>query len=722
MTTPEIPKQVAQALVSGTCDDPFRWLGVHAVNGGAVLRAFLPGASRVVMFTGDAGSVGQVLMPHPGAEGLFTLALAQRPGAYRLRVDFPTGRVVLDDPYRFPASIPAHDFARFQAGTDTGLHHWLGAVPLTLEGVAGFRFSVWAPNARRVSVVGDFNGWDGRRHVMRRHHDVGIWELFLPGVQEGDHYKYEILTRDGRLLHKADPLGVWQQSGPQTASLLTAVPHEPEPRTSIPQDRTAPMAIYEVHAGSWRHHDGRVLSYDELADTLIPYVVDMGFTHIEFMPLSEHPFTGSWGYQPTGLFAPTSRFGDWRACRRLVARCHEAGLGVLFDWVPGHFPADAHGLARFDGTALYEHEDPRLGQHPDWGTLIYNYDRHEVRSFLLSSAFAWLERFGFDGIRVDAVASMLYLDYSRREGEWLPNVHGGRENLGAIHFLRDANTRLYANFPGMVSVAEESTAWPGVSHPVDAGGLGFGFKWNMGWMNDTLRYMARDPVHRSHHHGELTFGLHYAFSENYVLPLSHDEVVHGKRSLLGRMPGDRWQQFANLRAYYGFMWAHPGKKLLFMGGEFAQQSEWNHDVSLDWHLLAHAEHRGVQALVRDLNRLYRSEPALHALDCQPEGFQWLRVDDAASSVVAFLRRDAAGNEVVAISNFTPLVRRDYRLGVPRAGYYAEILNTDAQAYGGGNVGNDGGVNTDSVPMEGYAQSVSLTLAPLATHYFRCVPA
>jgi len=724
-----LPEGIGAELSQGLCDDPFRWLGMHAGSECVVVRAYLPGieSAEVVLLAADHQSVSMQRWTQDAY--LFGAVIpgldAQVP--YRLRVNDGAGWSEIEDPYRFPSTLGPENFASFRAGTDVQLHHWLGAIPMQLFGCPGYRFAVWAPNARRVSVVGDFNRWDGRRHVMRRHHDAGIWELFIPErtevvkLTQGAHYKFEILTPRGELLLKADPLGVWHQASPGTASLLAGSLAPVPRRTGSSAARRKPMSIYELHAGSWRRHvDGRHYTYDELADELVPYVKDLGFTHIEFMPLAEHPFEGSWGYQPVGLFAPASRFGAWQALQRLVNRCHDAEIGVILDWVPGHFPNDTHGLRRFDGTALYEHEDPRLGEHPDWGTLVYNFDRHEVRSFLLSNAVAWIERFGFDAIRVDAVASMLYLDYSRKPGQWLPNVHGGRENLGAVSFLQAMNTQLYRLFPGLVTIAEESTAWPGVSRPVHDGGLGFGFKWNMGWMNDTLMYVSRDPVHRSHHHSELTFGLHYAFSENYILPLSHDEVVHGKRSLIGRMPGDRWCQFANLRAYLGFMWAHPGKKLLFMGGEFAQQSEWNHDVGLDWHLLAHPEHRGVQSLVKDLNRVYCTEPALFGLDCEAAGFAWLRADDSVNSVIAFLRREEAGEVIVVVCNFTPVVRSGYRIGVPAGGFYRELLNTDSDRYGGGNVGNLGGLTADPWPMDGQEHSLEVTVPPLATVLFKQV--
>jgi 1,4-alpha-glucan branching enzyme len=712
-----LPDGVAADLCSGICDDPFRWLGLHRIDDHQILfRALIPGADALELVTDDDVIP---LRRWQQDQPLYGVVLGMLPQAYRLRGVFNGHSSTFHDAYRFPSTLPLDSLKRFSSGTELHLHHWMGAKPLTLGGIAGYRFSVWAPNARRVSVTGDFNGWDGRRHVMRRHHDAGVWELFIPQVAAGDHYKFEILTMAGHLLQKADPLALQHQSAPATASLV-CVPPEAVPATEfIRQTRAAPMSIYEVHAGSWRRNpDGSALNWDQLAEQLIPWVRELGFTHIEFLPLNEHPFSGSWGYQPTGLFAPTSRFGDWRAFRRLVESCHQQGIGVILDWVPGHFPKDDHALRRFDGTALYEHEDPRLGEHPDWGTLVYNFDRHEVRSFLLSSAVAWIERFGIDGLRVDAVASMLYRDYSRKAGEWLPNHHGGRENLGAIEFLRALNTAVYGLYPHAVTIAEESTAWPAVSRPVYEGGLGFGFKWNMGWMNDTLRYLAREPVHKSHHHHEITFGLIYAFAENFILPLSHDEVVHGKRSLLGKMPGDRWQQFANLRALYGLMWAHPGKKLMFMGGEFAQLSEWNHDASLDWHLTAHAPHRGVQLLVKDLNRLYTQEPALHRLDCESGGFEWLKVDDAAHSVFAFLRCAESSAPILVVVNFTPVVREGYRLGVPQAGRWDEILNTDSGLYDGSNVGNNGSITSIATVHDGRPCSIELTLPPLAAVWFR----
>jgi len=576
--------------------------------------------------------------------------------------------------------------------------------------VVGVRFAVWAPNARRVSVVGGFNGWDGRRHPMRLRHEAGVWEIVVPHAVIGDLYKFELLAADGRLLPlKADPFARAAQLRPDTASVVAAMPevrHLPEGRAAA-NERHAAISIYEVHAASWRREGQGFPTWDELAAQLPAYAADLGFTHLQLMPISEYPFDGSWGYQTLGLYAPSSRFGPPEGFARFVAACHARGLGLLLDWVPAHFPVDAHGLAQFDGTALYEYADPREGFHRDWNTLIYNFGRDEVRQFLAGNALYWIERWGVDGLRVDAVASMLYRDYSRPAGEWVPNVHGGRENLEAIALLRHTNELVGGEAPGAITVAEESTSFPGVSAPTYAGGLGFHYKWNMGWMNDTLKYMHEDPIHRRWHHEKMTFGLVYAFSENFVLPISHDEVVHGKGSMLGKMPGDEWQKFANLRAYYGFMWGHPGKKLLFMGQEFAQASEWNHDGQLPWDLLGEPSHAGVQNLIRDLNLLYRSEPALHRLDCEAAGFEWLVHADAEASVLAWLRRDDAGREVIVVSNFTPLPRPGYRIPVA-GGRWKERLNTDSSHYGGSNAGNlDGSLAVE----DGY---LSLTLPPLAT--------
>ncbi|MCD6053899.1 MAG: 1,4-alpha-glucan branching enzyme, partial [Rubrobacteraceae bacterium] len=580
--------------------------------------------------------------------------------------------------------------------------------------------AVWAPNARRVSVIGDFNFWNGRRHVMRKH-PGGVWEIFIPEVGEGSLYKYEIKGPNRRLLPlKADPFGFRAERLPGTASIVHGMGHYEWGDAAWMEEREsksaldAPMAIYEVHLGSWRRNpDGSYYTYGQLAEELVPYVAEMGYTHVEFLPPTEHPFDGSWGYQPLGLYAPTSRFGTPDEFKRLVDAFHRAGIGVIIDWVPAHFPEDPHGLGLFDGTHLYEHADPRQGRHPDWGTLVFNYGRPEVSNYLLANALFWVSEYHVDGLRVDAVASMLYLDYSREPGEWIPNVHGGNENLEAVAFLQRMNELVFGRHPGATTLAEESTAWPMVSRPVSMGGLGFGYKWNMGWMHDSLQYMSEDPINRRYHHNEITFSLVYAFNENFVLPLSHDEVVHGKRSLIDKMPGDEWQKFANLRAYYGFMYTHPGKQLLFMGGELGQRREWNHDASLDWHLLEETPHRGVRSLVKDLNALYSATPALYEVDFEPAGFGWIEGGDMENSVVSFLRR---GNKDLAIvvCNFTPVVRHGYRIGVPEGGTYEEALNTDDTRYGGSGVGNSGGVSVEKVPSHGQPYSVSLTLPPLAT--------
>jgi 1,4-alpha-glucan branching enzyme len=610
-------------------------------------------------------------------------------------------------------------------GTHLRLYERLGAQLIEMDGVPGVSFAVWAPNARRVSVVGDFNDWDGRRHPMRKRIEAGVWELFLPGLKGGEIYKFEIKGADGRLLPlKADPLSFRSERPPHTASVTHGAKKydwNDAPWMSArasSSGRSAPISIYECHLGSWARvpeEGNRYLTYDELGERLVPYVKQMGFTHLELLPISEYPFDGSWGYQPIALYAPTSRHGTPAEFARFVDRCHQEGIGVILDWVPGHFPTDAHGLVYFDGTHLYEHSDPRLGMHQDWNTLIYNYGRHEVANFLLANAMFWLDRYHIDGLRVDAVASMLYLDYSRKPGQWIPNRYGGNENLEATAFLRRLNELTYGHHPGAMTIAEESTAWPAVSRPTYVGGLGFGYKWNMGWMHDTLRYIGKDPIHRRWHHNDLSFGLLYAFSENFILPISHDEVVHGKGSLIGRMPGDRWQRFANLRAYLAFMFTHPGKKLLFMGCEFAQEREWNHDAGLDWHLLSSAEHSGAQALVRDLNATYRSLPALHELDCEPQGFEWIDGSDHERSTISYVRRGRDRSSIaVVVCNFTPMPRPHYRLGVPEPGFYAERLNTDSLFYGGSNVGNGGGVFAEPQGWHGRPYSIELTLPPLGT--------
>jgi 1,4-alpha-glucan branching enzyme len=715
----------AQALAQGHHGDPFAVLGPHPGAGETIIRTFQPQAERVFVLTDQ----GAVEMKRVHQAGLFAARLPPGLGAYRLRIEAGDSGHEIDDPYRFPPILGELDIHLIREGTHLRLDEKLGAHPCRNEGVEGVQFAVWAPNAERVSVVGDFNGWDGRCHSMRLRHDAGVWELFIPGLESGTLYKYEIMAHGGILLPlKADPCGEWAEVPPRTASRVCP----PDTRPWVDQawmegrarrnERGAPISIYEVHLGSWRRvpEDGnRPLTYLELADQLVAYVVEMGFTHVELMPVHEHPFGGSWGYQPVGLFAPTARYGTPDEFRALIERLHQAGIGVIIDWVAGHFPSDPHGLHWFDGTHLYEHQDPRLGVHRDWNTLIYNYGRTEVLNYLCANALYWLEHFHVDGLRVDAVASMLYLDYSREAGEWLPNRFGGNENLEAIDFLRRMNQMVYGEHPGTMTIAEESTAWPMVSRPVHLGGLGFGFKWNMGWMHDTLSYFSKEPIHRRYHHDQLTFAQLYAYHENFVLPLSHDEVVHGKGSILGRMPGDDWQRFANLRSYYAFMWTQPGKKLLFMGGEFGQPSEWNVDASLEWHVLDNPLHDGVRRLVRDLNRLYRSEAALHQLDCDARGFAWIDCNDRDNSVLTWIRFATDPNDFVVVAcNFTPVVRDHYRVGVPEPGFYHEILNSDSEWYGGGNIHNHGGVEAEDQRWHGHRWSLPLTLPPLSTVVFK----
>ena len=714
------PEGEIDAIVRGQHGNPFAVLGMHPDGDAQIVRVFAPDAGEVAVLDARTGEVAARLdRVHP--EGLFVGRARGRRFPYRLGLRAGDARWERDDPYAFEPVLGDMDEYLIAEGRHEELWRRLGAHPMNHGDVDGVAFAVWAPNARRVSVVGDFNAWDGRRHVMRKRFGAGLWELFVPGLEAGAIYKFEIVGAYGETLPlKADPLSFRQQPAPGTASIVNGLPRhgwsdEEWVRRRAGVDlRRAPVSIYEVHLGSWRRGGaGEVLDYATAADLLAEYVTDMGFTHVELLPVSEHPFTGSWGYQPIGLFAPTSRHGEPDGFAAFVDRLHGAGIGVIVDWVPAHFPSDEHGLARFDGTALYEHADPRMGFHRDWNTLIYNFGRTEVANFLRASGTFWLQEYHVDALRVDAVASMLYLDYSREPGEWVPNRYGGRENLDAIDFLRGTNEQA-ARVPGAATVAEESTAWPGVSRPVAEGGLGFDFKWNMGWMHDTLEYMREDPLHRRYHHHKLTFGLHYAFSENFVLPLSHDEVVHGKGSMIGKMPGDDWQRFANLRAYYGFMWTHPGKKLLFMGGEFAQEREWDHDRSLDWHLLGDPRHEGVRRVVRDLNHAYRAEPALHARDCEPEGFAWIDGGNAEQSVLAYERRGAQGDRpVVVLCNMTPGVRHDFAVGVPEGGAYDVLLSTDDLAYGGSGVAPD---PTEAEPMglHGRSHSLRMTLPPLAT--------
>ncbi|MBC9178296.1 1,4-alpha-glucan branching protein GlgB [Pseudoroseomonas ludipueritiae] len=703
------------ALVEARHGDPFAVLGPHDVAGGRELRVLVPGAMGVQAVSG--GEVSTLRPVHQA--GLYAGRIP--PGPYLLRIDWGNGEVQeTEDPYSFGLLISDFDLYLLSEGTHQDIATCLGAQPMEIDGIKGVRFAVWAPNARRVSVVGDFNSWDGRRNPMRKRVEGGIWELFIPRLTPGAVYKYELLGPEGNLLPlKSDPFAWQVEAPPATASVVADIAAIPKaPHRERPANQAAePISVYEVHASSWARADGDMaLGWEELGDKLIPYAVEMGFTHLEFLPIMAHPFGGSWGYQPLGQFAPHAPFGPPEHFARMVQRCHEAGLGVILDWVPAHFPSDQHGLAMFDGTPLYEHSDPKEGYHRDWNTLIYNLGRREVRNLLIGSALHWLERYGVDGLRVDAVASMLYRDYSRNEGEWVPNIYGGRENLESIAFLQELSRVIQQRCPDRLLIAEESTAFPGVTRkPDDNGGLGFDFKWNMGWMHDTLHYMQTDPLYRRHHHGEMTFGLVYAFSEKFMLPLSHDEVVHGKGSLIGKMPGDEWQRFANLRAYLSFMWTHPGKKLLFMGGEIAQEREWNHDRSLDWHLLDDPRHAGVQRLVRDLNRLYRGTPALHQRDCVPEGFAWSVIDDAANSVFAYLRFGEDGEKpVLVVCNFTPIPHQGYTVGVPMAGAWQEAFNSDAAIYGGSNMGNGGVVQATEEPSHGQPASLSLTVPPLAT--------
>ncbi|WP_339406211.1 1,4-alpha-glucan branching protein GlgB [Pseudomonas helleri] len=716
-------QQDIEALISAQHRDPFAVLGPHPDGqGGQVIRAFLPGALSVKVVARDSDDLLGSLHGTDVA-GLFA-AHFDHTQPYRLRINWAGAEQTSEDPYSFGPLLGEMDLYLFAEGNHRDLSSCLGAQVMSVDGVPGVRFAVWAPNARRVSVVGDFNIWDGRRHPMRLRHPSGVWEIFIPRLEAGEAYKYEILGEHGILPLKADPMALATQLPPDTASKV-ASPLAVDWQDSAWMEGRAeyhrpdkPLSIYELHVGSWQCEVDdvgdveRQYSWQELAERLIPYVTQLGFTHIELMPIMEHPFGGSWGYQPLSQFAPTARYGSPDDFGAFVNACHVAGIGVILDWVPAHFPNDAHGLAQFDGTALYEYADPREGFHQDWNTLIYNLGRTEVHGFMLASALHWLKHFHIDGLRVDAVASMLYRDYSRKAGEWVPNRLGGRENLEAIDFLRHLNDVVALEAPGALMIAEESTAWPGVSQSTEHGGLGFSYKWNMGWMHDSLHYIQQDPLYRAHHHNELSFGLVYAWSERFILPISHDEVVHGKHSLIDKMPGDRWQKFANLRAYLSFMWTHPGKKLLFMGCEFGQWREWNHDQQLDWYLLQYPEHQGVQKLVGDLNRLYRDFAALHDQDDAPQGFQWLIGDDATNSVYAWLRWSKEGSPLLVVANFTPVPREGYRIGVPFAGTWHEVLNSDAGLYAGSNYGNGGGVVSDDLPSHGQGCSVALNLPPL----------
>lgn len=712
------PTTAIAALLAGRHSDPFSLLGVFPAHNGSFARTWIPGAEKVEAFSLGGEPLGALKQVDPA--GLFEGPLPTAPAPLQYHASGGGATWWITDPYSFgPVLGPIDDFL-IGEGNHFRLYDKMGAHLIHHEGADGVHFAVWAPNAQQVAVVGPFNDWDTRRHVMRRRADVGIWEIFLPNVGAYTPYKFAVTGADGVMLPlKADPFGFASELRPATASLTPPQPthvwsddaHRAHWASVDP--RRVPISIYEVHAGSWdRDANGWFLTWDALAERLIPYVVDLGFTHIEFLPICEHPYDPSWGYQTIGLFAPSARFGDIEGFARFVEGAHKAGIGVIIDWVPAHFPTDEHGLAHFDGTALYEHEDPKLGFHPDWNTAIYNFGRREVSSFLVNNALFWAERYHVDGLRVDAVASMLYRDYSRKAGEWIPNKDGGRENWEAVGFLQATNKAVYGQHPGVFTIAEESTSWPGVTHPVDAqrpngGGLGFGFKWNMGFMNDTLKYMARDPIHRSHHHDEITFGLMYAFAENFVLPISHDEVVHGKGTMLSRMPGDDWQKFANLRAYYALMWGYPGKKLLFMGQEFAQRREWSEERALDWDVRNSPAHEGVRNLIRDLNRVYRDHAALHARDCEGDGFNWAVVDDKDNSVFAWTRHAPDAPPIAIISNLTPAPHSGYQFPLPRNGRWREIINTDAIVYGGSGAGNMGHIDVG----DGLA---TLMLPPLAT--------
>ena len=728
VSIPTVEQGSLDALVGAYHGDPFAVLGMHQVGERLTVRVFRPEARAVTVREVDGQREWPAVQVH--ADGFFEAVLegAEQRFRYALAFTAHDGHAWTErDPYSFGTILGPLDLHLFAEGQHWQLYEKLGAHLTEIDGARGTTFHVWAPNAQRVSVVGDFNRWDGRVHPLRKLLGCGVWEIFLPGVGEGAHYKFEVKQAHGGLALKCDPFAFFSQHGTATSSLVFDLHRYAWSDAAWMEARKGkewhrePVSIYEVHLGSWQRkpeEGNRLLSYREFADTLLPYVVEMGYTHVELLPVAEHPFEGSWGYQVTGYFAPTSRFGNPDEFRYLVDRFHQAGIGVILDWVPGHFPKDAHGLAEFDGTDLFEHADPRQGEHREWGTLIFNYGRNEVRNFLIANALFWLDEYHIDGLRVDAVASMLYLDYSRQPGEWIPNQFGGRENLDAIHFLKRFNEVCYERHPGIMTIAEESTAWPGVSRPTYLGGLGFGFKWNMGWMHDFLDYMQKDPLYRRYHQGTVTFSLLYAFHEHFMLVLSHDEVVHGKGSMINKMPGDLWQKFANLRMFYAWMIAHPGKKLLFMGGEFGQWREWNHDQSLDWHLCAWPEHDGLRRLVQHLNWLYRHEPALYDQDDTYEGFEWIDFLDSDNSVVAFMRKSRTGQTLVFVVNATPVVREGYRIGVRDSGWYEEILNTDAQTYGGSNLGNMGGMQADAVPWQGKSHSLMLRLPPLAVVSFK----
>jgi 1,4-alpha-glucan branching enzyme len=703
--------------------DPHSILGAHVNDRGVIFRAFRPDANRVELLVDSEAPREMKERPETGLFETLVEGWREIP-PYKLEVHYPGDyEVTIRPPYSFPPTVGEMDLYLWRENKHERIWDKMGAHVREVNGVSGVAFAVWAPNAVGVSVVGNFNSWDGRLDMMRLLGSSGVWEIFIPSLNVGAIYKYEIRAADGSIAMKSDPFAQAMECPPATASKVCQSNYKFEDvdwmaARANQNPLRAPMAIYEMHLGSWRRvpeESNRPLTYRELADELPDYLSDMGFTHVEFLPVMEHPFAGSWGYETTGYYSPTARYGSPDDLRHLIDRLHQRGIGVILDWVPAHFPTDSFSLGRFDGSALYEHIDPRQGFHPEWNTYIFNFARDEVRSFLLGSAHYWLEDFHADGLRVDAVSSMLYLDYGRKTGEWIPNEHGGNENLAAVEFLKELNQQVYRRHPGVSMIAEESTAWPGVSRPIYVGGLGFGFKWDMGWMHDTLEYFSKDPIHRRFYHRDLTFGLMYSWSENFVLPLSHDEVVYGKRALLDKMAGDRWQKFANLRTLLAYMWARSGKKILFMGGEFGQWREWNHDASLDWHLLAERDHHGLQDLVRDLNRVYRSQPALWEADHDPAGFQWIDPSNSDENVIAFVRSaPSSGQHLICVCNFSPVVRKKYRLGVPKSGLYREVLNTDSELYGGSNQGNAGAVVADEIGWHAFPNSISLTLPPLAT--------
>lgn len=721
-------------ILDGNAADPRSVLGPHRIRVGGhdatAVRGYFPGSEQAWLVDANHQAVRPMRRIHPSGlyEGLLP-HLDDREANYKIRLASRNGKTIdMTDPYSAPMLFTDFDRYLFGEGQHWKIYERLGAHLREIDGQAGVNFAVWAPNAQSVQVVGDFNHWDGRSHAMQKQVPSGIWELFVPNIGAGQKYKFRVRTLHGEVIDKTDPFGFAAELPPRTASIVSPLDRYQWSDSSWMERRRSedqlskPMSVYELHLGSWRKCEHGVhgwMNYREIAHQLVQYCQETGFTHVELMPISEHPFTGSWGYQTVGYFAATSRYGTPEDFMYFVDHCHQHNIGVILDWVPAHFPKDGHGLRRFDGSALFEHEDPRQGEHPDWGTMIFNFGRNEVRNFLISNALFWLDKYHIDGLRVDAVASMLYLDYSRKQGEWIPNQYGGRENLEAIHLLRDFNTQAHAQYPGVLTIAEESTSWPGVSRPVDGGGLGFSLKWNMGWMNDTLRYMKKDPIHRKYAHGELTFSLIYAFTENFTLPFSHDEVVHGKGSMIAQMSGDLWQKFANLRLLYSYMWTHPGKKLMFMGGELAQWHEWNYDGEIQWDLLQWDTHRGIQKLVTDLNHLMKTEPALHELDFDGNGFEWIDCDAWEESVLSYIRKAKDPNNFVFVAcNFTPVVR-SFRFGVPRAGFYREIFNSDAGIYAGTNVGNYPGVQADAdMPYHGRPASMELTLPPLGVVIFK----